>query len=780
MNVSFLNELNDFYARFDKDNKEKAAYTEPSDDRQNLTLSSADIHNALSRINARKAAGPDGIPGRVLRTCAEQLSGVFTDIFNLSLAQTVVPACFKTTSIVPVPKHSSPACLNDYRPVALTPIVMKCFERLDNKEKAAYTEPSDDRQTLTLSSADVHNALSRINARKAAGPDGIPGRVLRACAEQLSGVFTDIFNLFLAQTVVPACFKTTFIVPVPKHSSPACLNDYRPVALTPIVMKCFERLVLAHLKTCLPPTLDPHQFAYRNNRSAEDAVSTALHCVLSHLENKNTYARMLFVDFSSAFNTVIPSKLITKLGDLGIKPSDDRQTLTLSSADVHNALSRINARKAAGPDGIPGRVLRACAEQLAGVFTDIFNLSLAQTVVLACFKTTSIVPVPKHSSPACLNDYRPVALTPIVMKCFERLVLAHLKTCLPPTLDPHQFAYRNNRSTEDAVSTALHCVLSHLENKNTYTRMLFVDFSSAFNTVIPSKLITKLGDLGISPSLCIWIMDFLTNRPQNVRSGHNCSTTITVNTGAPQGCVLSPFLYSLFTHDCKPVYGSNSIIKFADDTTVIGLISDNKESDYRAEVEHLAAWCADNNLLLNTSKTKELIVDFRKEKSVPLDPIHINGMAVERVSSFKFLGTHISENLSWSTNTSSLIKKAHQRLFFLRTLKKNHLSADILSNFYRCAIESILTNCITVWYGNCSAADRKALQRVVKTAQRITKTPLPAIEVVQKQRCLRRACNILKDSSHPAHSLFQLLPSRRRKSNIITFIYNFTRGKWLY
>ncbi|KAI3369658.1 hypothetical protein L3Q82_024504, partial [Scortum barcoo] len=214
----------------------------------------------------------------------------------------------------------------------------------------------------------------------------------------------------------------------------------------------------------------------------------------------------------------------------------------------------------------------------------------------------------------------------------------------------------------------------HLENKNTYARMLFVDFRSAFNTVIPSKLITKLGDLG----------------------SHNCSTTITLNTGAPQGCVLSPFLYSLFTHDCRPMYGSNSITKFADDITVIGLISDNDESHYRAEVEHLAAWCADNNLLLNTSKTKELIVDFRKVKRETHDPIHINGMAVERVSSFKFLGTHISENLSWTTNTSSLIKKAHQRLFFLRTLKKNHLSTAILGNFYRCAIESILTNCITV------------------------------------------------------------------------------------
>ncbi|KAK0146238.1 RNA-directed DNA polymerase from mobile element jockey [Merluccius polli] len=448
--------------------------------------------------------------------------------------------------------------------------------------------------------------------------------------------------------------------------------------------------------------------------------------------------------------------------------SVDHQTLTLPPSDVQDALSKINARKAAGPDGIPGRVLRACAEQLAGVLTDIFNLSLAQASVPACFKTTSIVPVPKHSSPSCLNDYRPVALTPIVMKCFERLVLAHLKKCLPTSLDPHQFAYQNNRSTDDAVSTALHCVLSHLDNKNTYARLLFVDFSSAFNTVIPSKLITKLGDLGISTPLCNWILDFLTNRPQHVRSGHDRSTTLILNTGAPQGCVLSPFLYSLFTHDCKPKYGSNSIIKFADDTTVIGLITNNDESDYRAEVQHLAVWCADNNLLLNTSKTKELIVDFRKEKGETHNPIQINGMAVERVSSFKFLGTHISENLTWAINTSSLVKKANQRLFFLRTLKKNHLSADILCNFYRCAIESILTNCITAWYGNCSVADRKSLQRVVKTAQRITGTPLPAIEVVRKKRCLNRARSILKDPSHPANRLFQLLPSRRRFRSLQT------------
>lgn len=77
----------------------------------------------------------------------------------------------------------------------------------------------------------------------------------RGCANQLADVFTDIFNISLSSTIVPTCFKTTTIVPVPKKSTVSCLNDYRPVALTPVIMKCFERLVLRHIKTLLPPSL---------------------------------------------------------------------------------------------------------------------------------------------------------------------------------------------------------------------------------------------------------------------------------------------------------------------------------------------------------------------------------------------------------------------------------------------------------------------------------------------------------------------------------------------
>lgn len=126
----------------------------------------------------------------------------------------------------------------------------------------------------------------------------------------------------------------------------------------------------------------------------------------------------------------------------------------------------------------------------------------------------------------------------------------------------------------------------------------------------------------------------------------------------------------------------------------------NDESAYREEVKHLAAWCTDNNLALNAKKTKELIVDYRKSKSCSHAPVLIDGTEVERVLCFKFLGVYISEDLSWTLTTSTLVIKVPQRLYFLRRLKKAHLSPKILVNFYRYTIESILTNCATVWFAD--------------------------------------------------------------------------------
>ncbi len=118
---------------------------------------------------------------------------------------------------------------------------------------------SSDDHVITVSEDEVHRELKRMNIRKAAGLDGITGRVLRSCADQLDSLYTSFFNESLATSVVPTCFKNSGIIPVPKNNKPSCLNDYRPVALTSIVMKVFERLVKNHICSSIHVTLDPLQ-----------------------------------------------------------------------------------------------------------------------------------------------------------------------------------------------------------------------------------------------------------------------------------------------------------------------------------------------------------------------------------------------------------------------------------------------------------------------------------------------------------------------------------------
>ncbi|KAK1783961.1 hypothetical protein P4O66_004638, partial [Electrophorus voltai] len=438
-------------------------------------------------------------------------------------------------------------------------------------------------------------------------------------------------------------------------------------------------------------------------------------------------------------------------------PTIEQRPLIITESEVRRVFKRVNTRKAVGPGGICGRVLKACADQLALVFTGIFNLSLTLGIVPSSFKRSTIVPVPKKPRASELNDYRPVALTSVVMKCFEKLFRDFITSSLPVSMDPLQFAYRHNRSTDDAIAHLLHTTLTHLdEGRGNYVKMLFVNYSSAFNTIITSLLTTKLEYLGLYTSLCDWISNFLTDRPQSVRVGNCASSTLNLSTGAPQGCVLSPLLYSLHTYDCTATYSSTIIVKFADDTIVMGLISDNDERAYLEEIKHLENWCQENNLL-NISKTKELIVDCSKKQERHYQLVRISGTTVERVDSFRYLGVHISQDLSWSRYTNSLAKKARQRLYHLRCLRDFRLPSKVLRNFYTCTIKSILTGNITVWFGNSTKQDRQALQRVVRSAERITHMELPDLQTIYYKRCQTKARRIVKDRTHPNNRLFSLL-----------------------
>ena len=352
------------------------------------------------------------------------------------------------------------------------------------------------------------------------------------------------------------------------------------------------------------------------------------------------------------------------------------------------------------------------------------------------------------------------------MKSVERIILTHLRASTTPLMDPYQFAYRPNRSVEDTVNAATHHLLKYLETPKTYARILFMDFSSAFNTINLVKLTNKLLDMNIDPCICHWIHSFLSHRQQKVKINNITSHPLYLSTGAPQGCVLSPWLFSLYTNLLTSHYNSVNIYKYADDTTIIGLITNNNESDYRAQINQTITWCTDNNLLLNSSKTKELIIDFRRQPN-PKTPIIISGEPVITTDSFKFLGTHISNNLKWKNNSDYIYKKANQRLFFLRQLKKFRVKKHLLIRFYLAIIQSILIASITVWYSSLDIHSKNKLQRIITKSSKIINSPLPSLESLHHERTVR-AKKIISDPTHPAHHVFQLLPSGRRYRSLTT------------
>ncbi len=290
----------------------------------------------------------------------------------------------------------------------------------------------------------------------------------------------------------------------------------------------------------------------------------------------------------------------------------------------------------------------------------------------------------------------------------------------------------------------LHFIQQHLDRPGTYMKMLFVDFSSAFNTIIPDTLQNKLIQLSVPTSVCQWINSFLIDKQHLVKLGKFSSSTRTISTGAPQGCVLSPLLFSLYMNDCTSKDPSVNLLKFADDTTLNGLIQDGDESAYGQEVKELAVWCSFNNLELNTLKTVEMTVDFRRNPPA-LPPLTIMNSTVTAVESFRCLGTTISQALKWHNHIESMVKKAQQRLYVLRQLRKFNLPQELLIQFYSAIIESVLCTSITVWFSSDTKSDLIRLRRVVRTAERIIGTTLPILQELYLSRVNKRADKITLD-----------------------------------
>ncbi|KAI3356695.1 hypothetical protein L3Q82_003380 [Scortum barcoo] len=341
----------------------------------------------------------------------------------------------------------------------------------------------------------------------------------------------------------------------------------------------------------------------------------------------------------------------------------------------------------------------------------------------------------------------------------ERLLLHHLRPQTHHALDPLQFAYREKTGVEDAIIFLLHRSLSHLDRGSGAVRITFLDFSSAFNTIQPLLLRDKLTEMGVGSHLVAWITDYLTGRPQYVRLGDCRSDTVASSTGAPQGTVLSPVLFTLYTSDFQYKSEFCHVQKFADDTAIVGCIRSGQEDEYRELIKDFVTWCDLNHLLLNTTKTREMVVDFRRPRPHP-EPVIIKGDCVEVVHTYKYLGVQLDDKLDWTANTDALCRKGQSRLYFLRRLASFNICKKLLQIFYQSVVASALLYAVVCWGGSLKKKDAARLDKLVRKAGSVVGTELDSLTSVAERRTLNRLLSIIDNPSHPLHSAI----SRQRSS----------------
>ena len=383
--------------------------------------------------------------------------------------------------------------------------------------------------------------------------------------------------------------------------------------------------------------------------------------------------------------------------------NNDFLDLKFYSEDILLILRSLNPSKAAGPDGIHGKVLKYCASSLAYPLSILFNLSFVTGCIPPDWKLASVVPVFKKGDKGSVENYRPISLTSLVMKVFERCIKTALFSVCEDVLDPRQHGFLNNRSCVTQMVPFVHDLATNLNDK-IRTDIIYFDFAKAFDSVSHDLILRKLKEeFKVDGLMLRFIKSYLEGREQQVVIGGQTSSKLPVHSGVPQGSILGPLLFVLFINDMFAcISGETDIALYADDTKIwrrITMFSDHHI--LQNDINNLFVWSVNNKMVFHPNKCKALSISkFRNEfDKFPFNVFiyEINGTCIDYVNSQRDLGVELNNNLNWGSHHSMLVLQASSRLGLLR--RTCHFNADVRQKraFYLAIVRSLFEHCSPVW-----------------------------------------------------------------------------------
>jgi hypothetical protein len=399
--------------------------------------------------------------------------------------------------------------------------------------------------------------------------------------------------------------------------------------------------------------------------------------------------------FSEYFGSVYGLPDVTKeLTHFPLALNFPLQQFEISEREVCLKMKQVDMSKGSGPDEIPPKFIRFCAEELCKPLAIIYNKSISSGTFPSRWKCAHIVPVFKAGDRSSCGNYRPISILSCLPKLFESLVYPHLYNHFIKIISNSQHGFVKNRSTLSNLLLYKNYLCKAFASGG-QVDAVYLDFSKAFDKVNHYLLCLKLAHYGIHGCLLRWIKSYLDKRLQLVTAKGYSSSPITVTSGVPQGSHLGPLLFVVFINDLTDCLTCPALL-YADDLKIFTNIENSSQTAaIQNDLEMVSQWCRSNDMKLNVDKC--CVISFTRKKKKIIQSYLINDRVLIRVESIKDLGVIFDEQLSFRPHYDHITKKGRQLLgFILRTTKAFKKPQSTLGLFFS-LVRSIVEYCCPVW-----------------------------------------------------------------------------------